>query len=148
MSNIIELKATINFDDIQKTIDNALKLEDNNEVFYALTGITKTKSEIKDLLEKIEKVERDTKGLINNKAKALYGNDWQTIAGEHYKITRYNQGPVYSRIEGSKIAKKFIKIVESLNTEAIDEELEKTSKLPTGLDFNDSRTEVIKVTLR
>jgi len=148
MSNIIKLEATIDFDDITKTIEKALKLDDNAEVFNALVNVIQVKEQVKTLLEKVEKVETDTKRLINAKAKALMGDDWQTIAGQGYKITRYFAGSVYSRLEDEKIDKKFLKIVESLNTAEIDKFLEETEKLPKGLELKDSRTEVIRVTLK
>lgn len=142
------LHLELDTDGLKETIESALNLNDNPTFYEQLITISLAKKQVKDLLEEVEKLEADAKGLINAKSKALYGADWQTIVGKGYKITRYFNGTVYTRVEGVKINKRFIKIVESLNTEAIDLELEKTETLPKGLELNNNRTEIIKLTVK
>lgn len=139
---------TLEPEELTKSIQEAVTLENNEELFGKLADVFKAKKDLKDLLDQVEKIEAEAKNAINSKAKTLYGDSWQAIAGKGYKITRSKAGAVYTRLEGAKIGKRFIKIVESLNTAVIDEELEKTGKLPKGLDFNPNRSEVIRVTLK
>lgn len=146
MPNIIKLDAEINFDDIQKTIDGALKLEDNQEVFYALTDVMRVKEQVKILLEKVESVERDTKGLINSRAKQLYGEDWQVIKGEHFKITRSKTGDVYL-INGKPLG-RYTKTKITVDSKAVDEYVAKNEKLPLGIEINDQRGESLRITLK
>lgn len=146
--NLVRISHEIDTDALQRTIHNALKLEDNQELFEQLTAILKAKKDITDLLEQVERIERDAKRAINAKAQQLYGRDWQAIAGKGWKITRYFAGSVYARIEGEKVPKQFVKVVENLDTKAIDAYLEANEKLPKGLQLNNDRTEVIKVTLK
>lgn len=139
---------TLKPEELTKSIQEAFTLENNEELFGKLADVFKAKKDLKDLLDQIEKIESEAKNAINSKARALYGPNWTAIKGKGYKITRSKAGAVYTRLEGAKIGKRFIKVIESLNTEAIDEELEKTGKLPKGLDFNPNRSEVIRVTLK
>jgi hypothetical protein len=135
-------------DALLSMIDAALSLQDNAEVFAGLVKVIAAKKELEDLLEKVERIEREAKGAIHAKATTLYGHDWQTLVGPGYKITRYYSGSIYSRIDGEKVAKKFLKIVESLDTKAIDAHLDEAEALPQGLELNNNRTEVIKVTIK
>lgn len=137
----------IDIEQLRSTIDNALKLEDNASIFNELSTIAKAKKEVSDLLEAIEKIEREAKGAINAKAKALYGIDWSVIKGDGYKIIRYFGGDVYAKAEGAKISPKFTKIIEKLDTEAITAYLEEKQELPDGLELNSNRSEIVRVTV-
>lgn len=139
MSNIIHLDAEIDFDAIKETIEGALKLEDNQDVFYALIDVARVKEQVKILLEKVETVERDAKGLVNSKAKALYGDDWQTIVGKGYKINRSPTGSIYIANPDIPVSKKFLIIKESVNAKAVDEYVIAKEKLPKGIEINPSR---------
>ncbi len=138
----IDLKA------LHEAIDEALDLKDNEMLFGQLSSITSAKNDVKELLDKVEKIELEAKGLINSKAKALYGNDWQVISGKGYKILRSPTGSVFTRNPDVKVSKKFIKIVESIDTDAVKAELDKTEKLPKGIELNPSRGETIKITIK
>jgi hypothetical protein len=145
---MITLNYEINEEELANSINEAIKLEDNEKMFDQLCQVKRAKLEIEDALEKLEKIDIVAKGLINSKATQLYGNDWQTIASKSYKITRSATGNIYVINPDIKVNKKFLKIVESLNTKAIDEELEKTQKLPNGIELNPSRGSSIRITLK
>ena len=138
----IDLKA------LHKAIDEALDLKDNEMLFGQLSSITSAKNDVKEILDKVEKIELEAKGLINSKAKALYGNDWQVISGKGYNILRSPTGSVFTHNPDVKVHKKFIKIVESIDTDAVKAELDKTEKLPKGIELNPSRGETIKITIK
>ena len=133
---------------LSNTISEALNLNDNDSVFSELAAVTKAKKELQDALETLEKIEVVAKGLINSKAKQLYGEDWQTIVGQGYKITRSKTGAVYTRNPDIPTPKKFIKIVESLDTKLIDAEFDKTGTLPKGVEINPTRGESIRITIK
>jgi hypothetical protein len=130
------------------SINSAIELKDNNEMFEQLSAVSKAKKEIEDALEQIAKIELVAKGFINSKAKQLYGKDWQTVTGQGYKITRSSTGNIYIRNPDLPVSKKFIELKESLLTKVIDAELEKTGKLPKGIELNPSRGESIRITIK
>lgn len=145
---MITLNYEINEEDLAKSINEAIKLENNEQMFDRLCEVKRAKLELEDALEKLDKIEIIAKGLINSKAEQLYSKDWQTIVGKGYKITKSATGNVYVRNPDIPISKRFVKIVESLDTKAIDAELEKTQKLPKGIEINPSRGQSIRITLK
>lgn len=145
---MISLNYEIDEEKLAETINEAIKLKDNNEMFEQFSLVAKAKNELKDALDKLEGIEIIAKGLINSKAKQLYGKDWQTVTGQGYKITRSSTGNIYVRNPDLPVSKKFIELKESLLTKIIDAELEKTGKLPKGIEINPNRNESIRITLR
>lgn len=144
----MEIQYSIDLDALKETIDKSTNLNDNEEFFGSLSTISEAKADLKELLEKVESIESEAKNAIKSKAKQLYGTEWRAIAGTGYKITRSYAGSVYSKAPDVKVAKKFIKVVESIDTKVVDLEIEKTGKLPKGLDFNMNRTEVIRIAVK
>jgi len=130
------------------SINNAIELKDNNEMFEQLSAVSKVKKYLEDALDKVAQIELVAKGLINSKAKQLYGKDWQTVTGQGYKITRSSTGNIYVRNSDLPVSKKFVELKESLLTKVIDAELEKTGKLPKGIELNPSRGESIRITIK
>lgn len=145
---MIELNYKLDEEELASSINEAIKLEDNERMFDSLCEVKRAKLELEDALEKLEKIEIIAKGLINSKAKQLYGNDWQTIVSKGYKITRSSTGNIYIRNPDLPVSKKFIELKECLLTKLIDAELEKTGKLPKGIEINPSRGESIRITLK
>jgi len=133
---------------LKESITEATKLEDNNEMFLQLSNTSKAKQVIKDVLDELESVESEAKSLINNKAKTLYGVDWQAIVGEGYKINRQPTGNVYIRNPEIPVNKKFIEIKESINTKVVDAYIEKEGKLPNGIEINPTRGESIRISIK
>lgn len=144
----MKIEHEIDLKTLHKAIEEALSFKDNEMLFGQLSSITSAKDELKNLLDKVEKIELEAKGLINSKAKALHGDDWQVITGKGYKILRSPTGAVFTRNPDVKVSKKFLKVVESIDTDAVKAELDKTEKLPKGIELNPTRGETIKITIK
>lgn len=145
---MITLNYELDEEKLSSAINNAIDLKNNNEMFEQLSSVSKAKKELEDALDKLSSIELVAKGLINSKAKQLYGKDWQTITGQGYKITRSATGNIYVRNPDLPVSKKFIELKEVLLTKVIDAELEKTGKLPKGIELNPSRGESIRITIK
>lgn len=145
---MITLNYKLDEESLAKSINEAIKLEDNEQMFNNLCEVKRAKMELENALEELDKIEIIAKGLINSKAKQLYGNDWQTIAGNGYKITRSKTGSIYILNPMVKANKKFLEIKETINSKAVDAEIEKSGKLPKGIEVNPNRGESIRVALK
>lgn len=143
--NILEYFG-INVDKLRESVDKSAKIEDAEEFFVQMTSVVAAKKMLKDAIEQIEAVESDAKGLINAKAKALYGADWQVISGDTFKITRSRTGDLYT-IHGDPSA-KFIKIKKTVDSKAVEEFITKNDRLPKGIELNDKRGESLRITLK
>lgn len=146
MENIININAKIDLKALREQIEESTKIEDGEKFFESLTEVYKIKAEIGAMLDQITSIEIEAKGLINSKAKALYGNEWQAISGEHFKITRSRTGDVYT-ITG-QAPPRFVKIKKSVDSKAVDNYVAEKGKLPTGIEINDQRGESIRVTIK
>ena len=136
----------IDIDTLNKSIENTTKIEDDEEFFLQMSAVTRIKKLLKDALEDVESIETDVKGLINSKAKAIYGPDWQTIAGERFKITRSKTGDLY--IVNGKPNASFTKVKVSVDSKAVEEFIAKNDKLPAGIELNDQRGESLRITIK
>lgn len=145
-NNIIQIDVTVNLDEVLEAIKNADSLQDNEKMFEYLSKIQEVKNKFEQEQEKLENVEKDIKAAINDKAKALYGNDWSAIKGEKFKITRSYSGSVFEITE--KTPEKFLIIKKSPNTKAIQAYMQEKNKLPAGVDYNPKRSEVIRITVK
>jgi len=145
---MISLNYEINEEELAQSVNDSADLENNEQMFEQLTSVTKAKTDLKDALEKIENIEIIAKGLINSKAKQLYGKDWQTIVGVGYKVTRSVTGSVYVRNPDIPVNKKFIELKESILTKVVDAEVEKTGIVPKGIEVNPNRNESIRINLK
>lgn len=145
-SNVLKIDIELDIDKMITQIDKFDTLENNEQLFGSYAKINEVKAKLKQINEAFDTVERQVKYKINDKAKALYGPDWSAIAGTGYKITRSFSGSVYELGEG--VQKKFTKVTVAADRDAIDEYVKENSKLPKGVNYNPSRTEVIKVTLK
>lgn len=142
----ITIAVEIDLAEVQGIVDAALKLEDNAELFNKLAEFATVKAKIKDAVEAIDKVETDIKGIINSKAKQLYGNDWQAIAGQGYKISRSFTGAKYEQVGAAP--EQFIIIKQSVDSKAVDNYVKANSALPEGIAVNQSRGESIRITVK
>ena len=146
---MIEIDAIkINDDELKQAIASAKDLNDNETAFAELAKVSQVKKQIKDVLDTLESIEADAKSEIDGRAKALYGNDWQAIAGNGYKITRSRTGTVYALNPDVKQAKKYLIIKETINTKLVDAELEVNGKLPKGIEYNPARGTMIRISLK
>lgn len=145
---IVTLHYELDTEALAHIIEAASELNDNEQIFAKLVELTTIKTEIQDILDIVEKAEREAKDAIKTKAKTLYGNDWQAIKGNGYKISRVPTGSVYTLNPDVKVKKEFLEIKESVNTKAVELELEKTGKLPKGIEINPKRGESIRITVK
>jgi len=146
MDSIISINANIDLKALREQIEKATKIEDGEKFFESLSEVYAIKDEISAAIDNIISIETDVKGLINTKAKALYGNEWQAISGKTFKITRSRTGDIYTII--GKVAPRFKKVKESVDSKAVDNYVAKNGKLPDGIEINDQRGESIRVTLK
>ena len=140
------INVEIDLDEVNNIVSEALKLEDNAELFTKLAEFAKIKKQIADAVEAIDRVEVDIKGVINAKAKQLYGNDWQAIAGPGYKISRSFTGAKYEHV--GEASEEFIVTKLSINSKAVDTYVKEHSDLPNGIAVNSARGESIRITVK
>lgn len=146
MANEVNINYTFDIDKLKHIIENSKNLNNNEELFFHLAEVARAKKQIDDIKDLLISVDQEAKSLINSKAKALYGSDWQAIKGEGYKITKSFTGSIYSIVD--KPNKKFLVIKESVNSSAVDDYVEENEKLPKGIDFNPQRGESIRVVVK
>lgn len=142
----ININASFDLQELRDSIQSVDRVEDAEAFFEQLTRISKAKAELAALSDALASVEQEAKGLINAKAKALYGEDWQTVKGHGFKITRSRTGAVYD-ITGKPQA-KFVKVKKSVDSKAVEEFIVRNDgKLPAGIDYNPKRGESIRITV-
>src|SRR3990167_6283768 len=135
MKTVIE--AEFDLEELKEQIDSAKDIKDNESFFSQLSEVARVKKELNDLLDRIMTAESEAKNMINAKAKALYGDNWQVIKGEKFKITRSKTGDMYL-ISGTP-GLEFVKTKVSADSKAIDAFVEQNEKLPDGIELNDKR---------
>lgn len=146
MSDVIKIEAEFDLDKLRDIIEKAKDLNDNPKLFKNLVEIEKIKNEAKDIVEQVEKIQTEAKGLIDSKAKALYGNSWEGIKGNGYKISRSPTGSVFDII--GTVQKKFKVVKESVDTKLVEKYIKEKGKLPAGLEYNKSRGHSIRITVK
>ena len=146
MENVININASIDLKALREQIEKSTKIEDGEKFFETLAAVYAVKAQIAALEDQITSIETEAKGLINTKAKALYGNEWQAISGEKFKITRSRTGEVYTIVGNAP--PRFIKIKKTVDSKAVDNYVAEKGKLPTGIEINDQRGESIRVTIK
>lgn len=144
--NKIVINVDIDLDEVNSIVTDALKLDDNAQLFSKLAEFAKVKAQVANAIEALDKIEADIKGVVNAKAKQLYGDNWQAIAGPGYKISRSFTGAKYEHI--GEAEEQFIVIKQSINSKAVDEYVKANSELPTGIAVNGSRGEQIRITVK
>lgn len=143
--NVLEFLG-LSVEALEDLVQGASQLEDNQQLFEQLASISKAKKLVEDALEEVLAVETEAKGLINAKAKALYGHDWQAIKGKGYKISRQQTGAVYEFTDPEKVADEFVKIKMDPNAATITNYREThDNALPKGVGLNEHRGESIRV---
>ncbi len=144
-SNLVRIEAEFDLEALKTALARAKDIKDSEAFFVQLSEVQRVKTKIKELEDQLISIETEAKGLINSKAKALYGDNWQVIKGDRFKITRSKTGDVYA-INGTP-SPKFVKIKKSPDSKDIDAYVEKTKKLPKGIEINDQRGESIRITI-
>lgn len=144
--NKVIISAEIDIDAIKKIADEALSLDDNAAIFAKLAEFAHVKGQLDDALDAIKTAEAEIKGIINAKAKQLYGPNWQAISGAGYKISRSFTGAKYEQIGAAP--EEFIVIKQSVDSKAVDNYVKANSALPEGIAVNQSRGESIRMTIK
>lgn len=143
-------KITINVDvdlaQVQGIVDDALKLDDNALLFKKLAEFAHIKKQVSDAMEAVGKIEADVKGFISAKAKQLYGDNWQAIAGPGYKISRSFTGAKYEQVGAA--AEDFIIIKQSVDSKAVENFVKANNKLPEGIAASAARGQQIRITIK
>lgn len=141
-----EIRWSFNEEDCLEAIKQAASLKDNQQLFHDLAEIAQVKNSLKEIIDEVDAVDRQVKQTINDRAKALYGSDWDVISGDGFKISRSFTGAVYEVTGTPK--KAFLKIVTNADSGAIDEYIKQHSKLPEGIALNENRGESIRITIK
>lgn len=141
----IKIEAEFDIDKLKAQIEATQKIKDGEEYFEQLTEIQRVKKQLGEVEDLLKSVETEAKGLINAKAKSLYGDNWQVIKGEKFKISRSKTGELYL-INGTPNP-KFVKVKKSVVADLVDEYVTENSKLPKGIEVNDKRGESIRITI-
>lgn len=142
----MKIEAEFDLDKLRKQIEAAKDIKGDEPFFEQLAQVQAVKRQLAEVEDLLMSIELEAKGLINNKAKALYGDNWQVIKGENFKIMRSKTGDMY--VLAGKANPKFVKVKQSVDSKAVDEYVAAHSKLPTGIEINDHRGETIRITLK
>lgn len=146
MSNVVKIEAVFDLDSIKEQIESSKTIKGDEAYFTQLAQIDVVKKQLSVLEDELKSIESTAKGFINSKAKALYGDNWQVISGENFKISRSKTGDMYL-VTGEPSA-KFVKIKKSVDSKAVDEFVAKNSKLPKGIAVNEQRGESIRISIK
>jgi len=142
----IIIKGEFDLEALKTSIENVTDIEQAEAFFEQLTEVMRIKKELAAVADLLKPIEVEAKGLINAKAKALYGDDWKAIKGHGFKIVRSGTGAVFE-ITGSPVA-KYVNIKKSVNGEAVKEFIARhDGKLPGGIEYSPSRGESIRITV-
>lgn len=131
--------------ELKETIGRASSMQ-GEEFYNTLLSITGFKNSIKEALDEVDGLEREVKSLINDRAKKDYGNDWQAIKGDNFKITRSKTGSMY--LINGKPNSKFVVVKSTVNSDAVNEFVENNERLPKGIEINDQRGESLRITVK
>ena len=142
----IDINVTIDLAEVEGIAEAALSLDDNAALFSKLAEFATVKRQLDDAMDAIKKVETDIKGIINAKAKQLYGPQWQAISGPGYKISRSYTGAKYEQVGSAP--EQFIIVKQSVDSKAVDNYVKETSELPEGIAVNTARGESIRLTIK
>lgn len=146
MNDVIDIELKVDIKSIRETIENALELNDNQQLFEKIVEFEIVKKQANDLLDTIKSIEADVKGLINSKANALYTDKWEAIKGKHYKITKSPTGSVFI-IDGEP-ENEFVVIKKSLDTKLVNNYIKDNGKLPSGVQYNEARGTSIRINVQ
>ena len=141
----ILIHAVIDMAEVEQIVTDALKIEDAPGLFEHLSKIAQVKKMLADASEQLAKAEADAKGLINAKAKQLYGDNWQAIKGRNFKISRSYTGAKYEHTAAADEA--FIVVKTSVDSKAVETFVKENNKLPEGIEVNRARGEMIRITV-
>lgn len=144
MDNKVRIEAEFDLEALKASIENVKDFDKAEDFFAQLSEVQRVKTEINDVLDIMKSVEAEAKGLVNAKAKALYGDEWSAIKGHGFKITRSHTGAVFT-ITGRPNA-RFVETKKSVKSDEVKEYIvEHDGQLPSGIEYNPDRGESIKI---
>lgn len=145
MSKLV-VHAEIDLDTTLVHIADAPELESSEAVFEGLSQIAAAKAEANRVLDEVVAAELQVKQAINDKAKALYGPNWEAIKGERFKIVRYRTGSIYEL--AGEADPEFLKVTTTVDSDAVDKYVTERETLPEGIEINPNRGETIRITVQ
>lgn len=146
--DIILFHATFDIGNLNTLVEQSGDLNDNEQMFGKLSELQNIKDDLKSITDQIAGLETEIKGIINGRAKALYGVKWQSISGDNYKINKKATGALYDVSPDIKPDKKFLKVVTSIDSDTVKTFIKDNSKLPKGIDYNPNRGETISIKIK
>lgn len=141
----LELSISVDLEAITKAVEESKTLEDNDKLFGQLASFAFDKQQVAIFNDAFEKIEREVKQVINDKAKSLYGADWKAIKGTGYKISRSMTGSIYEITGEPK--PEFVDIKITPKTKTIEDFIKAKSTLPDGIAYNPNRNESIRISV-
>ncbi len=133
----MKIEAEFDLEGFKNALESTKTIKGDEEFFTKLGAIDVLKSQLKTVSDELISLETEAKGLIDARAKALYGDNWQVIDGERVKIVKSPIGSVYDIADTTSA--KFVVVKKSANTKAIEDFVVKNSKLPKGVELNPDR---------
>lgn len=160
------IKGSINFDlsAIKAAIEACEDLKlDSKTILEQLVKIDDAKKEVKKLKDAFDTAEAEVKAAINTRAKALYGDEWEAIKGNGYKISRSGTGAAYivetgldeeataedkvSWIVSNPESLAYLKVDVKVDKDLADQHIKDTNELPPKIVANCDRGESIRITV-
>lgn len=146
MNDVIDIELKVDIKSIRETIENALELNDNQQLFEKIVEFEIVKKQANDLLDTVKSIEADVKGLINSKANALYTDKWEVIAGRNYKIIKSPTNNVFNITD--TVEAEFVVVKKTANTKIINQYIKDNGKLPKGVEYNMERGTSIRINIK
>lgn len=143
----IELRISIDVEEIEQTIAKSKDLANDEQGFLAISELMKAKEQLDNVNAQWDEVERTIKEALNRKAKALLGKEWTALNGQGFQLRRSLTGTVYQLTDPFKVPKELLEEKITVDTKAVSDYIKANSKLPEGLSYNPNRNESIRIKL-
>lgn len=127
-------------------VSKAKSLEDNKDLYEAVRLIALEKEHLSALLSHVEAAETALKEAVDKRAVELYGDDWEPLESDNYKLLRVSSGAVY--VITGEADSRFTKQTVSVDTAKTTKYLTQHGSLPTGIEPNRARGERIVINLK
>lgn len=121
-------------------------MKDIDRLVKSFEDLETEKQDLLDKLEIIRESEDKVKDKLDSKARKLYGEGWEPIESDSYKISRVLQGSVYQIV--GEVDGEFTKQTISLETKKVTDFIKSQGRLPKGVKVNIDRTYRITISLK
>jgi len=146
MNDVIDIELKVDIKKLRETIESALDLNDNQQLFEQLIEFERVKKQVANIMDSIKSIEADAKGLIASKANALYTDKWEAVSGKNYKITKSPTNNVFNITDA--VEAEFVVVKKTANTKIINQYIKDNGKLPNGVDYNMERGTSIRINIK